>query len=214
MTDTVPESRYTPEIARAMGEHNASLLRALQFWPQSAGTIAAAAAALIGALTAGNKILVAGNGGSAADAQHFAAELVGRYKRERSAYAAIALTTDTSVLTAIGNDYSYDDVFARQVAALGREGDVLLTYSTSGESRNLIAAAAEARERGMTVIALTGPAENSLAAIAHIPLAMPATDTPIIQEMHLMTTHLLCDLVEADLAAREVAAPVTPAPAR
>jgi D-sedoheptulose 7-phosphate isomerase len=158
---------------------------------------------MISALRNGHKVLSAGNGGSAADAQHFAAELVGRYKRERSPYPAIALTTDTSILTAIGNDYGYDDVFARQVGALGREGDVLLAYSTSGRSENLVRAAEEAHRRGMSVVSLTGDGNSPLAVTADIALRMPATDTPVIQEMHLMTTHLLCDLIEAELASEE-----------
>jgi D-sedoheptulose 7-phosphate isomerase len=186
-----------------MEEHNRDLRAALDRWKASAAAVAEAASVLIAALRGGHKILTAGNGGSAADAQHFSAELVGRYRRERSPYAAIALTTDTSILTAIGNDYSYEDVFARQVGALGQPGDVLLAYSTSGESANLLAAADEAHRRGMTVIAMTGPAENSLAQRADIALMMPAAQTPIVQEMHLMTTHVLCDLAEAELAALE-----------
>lgn len=199
--DRVPDNPYEDAIAQAMSRHQAALEGALNSWHSSTTVIAAAAQVIVTALRDGNKILAAGNGGSAADAQHFSAELVGRYKRERSPYPAVALTTDTSILTAIGNDYGYDDVFARQVGALGREGDVLLAYSTSGESRNLIQAAEEARRRGMNVITLTGPRDSSLSHLAHIALKMPASDTPVIQEMHLMTTHLLCDLVEAELAA-------------
>jgi D-sedoheptulose 7-phosphate isomerase len=203
MKEQSPENAYEGAIASAMSRHQALLTQALDSWHSSTCEIAAAAGAIVTALRGGNKILAAGNGGSAADAQHFSAELVGRYRRERSPYPAIALTTDTSILTAIGNDYGYDDVFARQVGALGRGGDVLLAYSTSGESANLIQAAEEARRRGMTVITLTGPRESALSRLAHIALRMPATDTPVIQEMHLMTTHLLCDLAEAELAADE-----------
>lgn len=203
MGEVSPGTPYQVAISRAMDEHESALVRALAAWRESAPVLADAAAAIIGALRAGNKVLTAGNGGSAADAQHFSAELVGRYKRERSPYPAIALTTDTSILTAIGNDYGYEDVFARQVGALGRAGDILLAYSTSGESANLIAAADEAHRRGMTVIALTGPRDNSLARLADIALLMPAGDTPVVQEMHLMTTHLLCDLAEAELAGEE-----------
>jgi D-sedoheptulose 7-phosphate isomerase len=203
MGEASPGVSYQAAIARAMEEHQSALTQALDDWKASAADLAEVAGAIVGALRAGHKILTAGNGGSAADAQHFSAELVGRYKRERSPYAAVALTTDTSILTAIGNDYGYEDVFARQVRALGRPGDVLLAYSTSGESDNLIRAADEAHRRGMTVIALTGPADNNLARRADIALRMPATDTPVIQEMHLMTTHLLCDLVETELAGAE-----------
>lgn len=206
MTNASPEVGYTAAISAAMEQHNAALLNALQSWQSSVPQIGRAASVIISALLAGHKVLTAGNGGSAADAQHFAAELVGRYKRERSPYPAVALTTDTSILTAIGNDYGYDDVFARQVGALGQEGDVFLAYSTSGESRNLVIAADEAHRRGMTVIALTGPGDSALSQSADIPLQMPATDTPVIQEMHLMTTHLLCDLAEAELAAAEARA--------
>ncbi len=203
MTDASPDGGYTSAIRDAMRQHNSALQRALDSWQGSASQVAEAASAIVSAVRKGNKILTAGNGGSAADAQHFAAELVGRYKRERSPYPAIALTTDTSILTAIGNDYGYDDVFARQVGALGRAGDVFLAYTTSGESKNLLAAADEAHGRGMTVIALIGPGDSSLSRSADIALRMPATDTPIIQEMHLMATHLLCDLAEAELAAAE-----------
>jgi D-sedoheptulose 7-phosphate isomerase len=203
MTDASPEAGYTAAIDAAMEQHNTALLGALESWRKSAPQIAHAASVIISALRGGHKVLTAGNGGSAADAQHFAAELVGRYKRERSPYPAIALTTDTSILTAIGNDYGYEDVFARQVGALGQEGDVFLAYSTSGESKNLIAAADEAHRRGMTVIALTGPGDSNLSRTADVPLRMPASDTPVIQEMHLMTTHLLCDLAEGELAAAE-----------
>lgn len=206
MTDASPEGRNTSAIRAAMKRHHAALQDALETWQDSAPLIARAASIIIAALRSGHKILSAGNGGSAADAQHFAAELVGRYRRERSPYPAVALTTDTSILTAIGNDYSFDDIFARQIGALGRDGDVFLAYSTSGESSNLIAAAQEAHRRGMSVIALTGPGENSLARVADVPLHMPATETPIVQEMHLMTTHLLCDLTESELAADEAAA--------
>lgn len=201
MTDT----SYTSVIRAAMTQHNHTLQGALEAWQGSAPQIALAASAIISALRNGHKILSAGNGGSAADAQHFAAELVGRYRRERSPYPAVALTTDTSILTAIGNDYGFEDVFGRQVGALGREGDVFLAYSTSGESKNLLVAAEEAHRRGMIVIALTGPGENSLARVADVRLQMPTTETPVIQEMHLMTTHLLCDLAEAELAADEAA---------
>jgi D-sedoheptulose 7-phosphate isomerase len=203
MSSLPADGRYESTIRQAMRAHQSALTQALDVWHESVPGLAAAAAAIVSALRAGHKILAAGNGGSAADAQHLAAELVGRYKRERSPYPAVALTTDTSILTAIGNDYGYDDVFARQVGALGREGDVLLAYSTSGESGNLLRAAEEARRRGMTVVALTGPGDNSLARLADIALQMPTNDTPVIQEMHLMTTHLLCDLAEAELAAAE-----------
>jgi D-sedoheptulose 7-phosphate isomerase len=203
MPGTSSAAHYETAIAQAMAEHNAALAGALDAWQSAAGDVAEAAEIIIAALQTGHKVLTAGNGGSAADAQHFAAELVGRYKRERSPYAAVALTTDSSILTAIGNDYGYDKVFERQVGALGREGDVFLAYSTSGESENLIRAAEEARRRGMRVIAMTGPRDNSLARGADVALQMPAADTPVVQEMHLMATHLICDLAETELAGAE-----------
>lgn len=165
--------------------------------------LAAVAALLLTALRGGRKVLVAGNGGSAAEAQHFAAELVGRYRRERKAYPAIALTADTSILTAIGNDYGYENVFARQVEGLGQEGDVLLAFSTSGRSRNLLEAAAVAREQGMPVVSITGEAPNPLAEQADLALRAPTAETPLVQEIHMLYTHLVCDLIEAELAADE-----------
>jgi D-sedoheptulose 7-phosphate isomerase len=151
-------------------------------------------------LRQGNKILVAGNGGSAAEAQHFSAELVGRFLRDRDPYAAMALTTDSSILTAVGNDYAFEDVFARQVAGLGRPGDLLLAYTTSGESENLIRAADVAGELGMTVVAITGPTDSRLAGMADISIRVPAESTPVIQEIHMATTHLLCEIVEREMS--------------
>jgi D-sedoheptulose 7-phosphate isomerase len=154
------------------------------------------AAAIVTALRAGNKLLLIGNGGSAADAQHIAAEIVGRYKQERPAYAAIALTTDTSALTAIGNDYGYDEVFARQVEGLGRHGDVLLAISTSGRSPSILAALRKARERGLTTIGFTGTKGVTMAERCDLLLVAPSDDTPIIQQIHLATAHGICAVVE------------------
>jgi D-sedoheptulose 7-phosphate isomerase len=148
------------------------------------------------ALRAGNKLLVIGNGGSAADAQHIAAEIVGRYKQERPAMAAIALTTDTSALTAIANDYSFEQVFARQVAGLGQRGDVLLALSTSGRSPNILAAFRTARERGLSTIGFTGSKGESLGAFCDVLLVAPSADTPIIQQIHLAVAHGICDRIE------------------
>jgi D-sedoheptulose 7-phosphate isomerase len=158
-----------------------------------------AAALLVATLRGGHKIMLAGNGGSAAEAQHFSAELVGRFRRERPAYAAIALTTDTSILTAIGNDYSYDDVFSRQVEGLGRSGDVLVAFTTSGNSENLVRAATTARERGVTVIAITGAHPSRLEEAADLTVRAPGADTPAVQELHTVITHVLCDIVEGEL---------------
>jgi D-sedoheptulose 7-phosphate isomerase len=157
------------------------------------------AAAIVAALRAGNKLLLVGNGGSAADAQHIAAEIVGRYKRERPAYAAIALTTDTSALTAIGNDYGYDQVFARQVEGLGRRGDVLLAISTSGRSPSILNALAKARALGLTTIGFTGAKGQAMAELCDLLLIAPSDDTPIIQQIHLATAHGICAEIEQAL---------------
>ncbi|MDH5263199.1 MAG: phosphoheptose isomerase [Betaproteobacteria bacterium] len=164
-----------------------------------APAIAGAGEALAAALGRGNKALACGNGGSAADCQHFAAELVGRFERERPGLPAVALTVDTSALTAIANDYSYDAVFAKQVEALGREGDVLLALSTSGNSRNVIEAVKSARSRGMAVIALTGRDGGAMAKMLgpgdhHLNVAHPRTMR--IQEVHILALHCLCDIVD------------------
>jgi D-sedoheptulose 7-phosphate isomerase len=158
----------------------------------------AAAEAMVAALRAGGKILVCGNGGSAADAQHFAAELVGRFERDRPALASIALTTDTSILTAIANDSAYAKVFARQVEAIGREGDVLVGISTSGGSGNVLEALAVARLRGMTTIALTGRDGGVVGASADIHINVPSDSTARAQEVHRTLLHAICELVERE----------------
>ena len=147
-------------------------------------------------LRRGCKILVCGNGGSAADAQHFAAELTGRYVRERRALAAIALTTDTSSLTALGNDYSFDRIFARQVEALGRPGDLLVGISTSGNSANVIAAVESAHALGMRTVGLLGKDGGRLKALVDDPLVVPSTVTARIQEVHLMVYHFWCEVLD------------------
>ncbi|MBQ0863038.1 SIS domain-containing protein [Streptomyces smyrnaeus] len=149
------------------------------------------------ALRAGGRLLAAGNGGSAAQAQHLTAELVGRYQGERRPYSAIALHADTSAVTAIGNDYGFADLYARQVAAHGRRGDVLLLLSTSGRSENLVNAALAGREAGLRVWALTGPAPNPLAAAADAALCVAADTTATVQEVHLVAVHLLCEAFDA-----------------
>jgi D-sedoheptulose 7-phosphate isomerase len=157
------------------------------------------AAAMIGALRSGNKILLAGNGGSAGDAQHIAAEIVGRYKQERPGWAAIALTTDTSALTAIGNDYGFEQVFARQVEGLGQRGDVLLAISTSGRSPSIFNALLKARERGLTTMGFTGTKGQAMGELCDLLLVAPSDDTPIIQQIHLATAHGICAVVEQAL---------------
>ena len=155
-----------------------------------------AAAAIIESLRQGGRLLTFGNGGSAADAQHVAAELVGRFLRERPGLAAIALTTDTSVLTSIGNDYAFEHVFARQVEALGRDGDVAFGISTSGRSPNVIAAFDAARARGLRTIALTGGDGGAMATIVDIHINVPSDSTARVQEVHRTLLHVICDLVE------------------
>jgi phosphoheptose isomerase len=151
-------------------------------------------------LLAGHRLLVAGNGGSAAQAQHLTAELVGRYQGERCPLAAIALHAETSTLTAISNDYGPDEAFARQVAAHGRPGDVFLGLSTSGRSGNVLAAAQRARQLRMVVWAMTGPAPNPLASFADAALCVPAADTATVQEVHLVALHALCGAVDEQVA--------------
>ncbi len=151
------------------------------------------------ALKNGNKILICGNGGSAADSQHFAAEIVGRFKLERKGMPAIALTTDTSILTAIGNDYGFDRIFERQVEALGKEGDVLVGISTSGNSENVIKAVNKAREMGIYTIGLLGKSGGKLKDIVDLALIVPSNDTARIQECHLTIYHVICEEVEKRL---------------
>ena len=155
--------------------------------------------AIIVALRAGNKLLIAGNGGSAADAQHIAAEIVGRYKQDRPAFAALALTTDTSALTAIANDYGFEQVFARQVEGLGQRGDVLLALSTSGRSPNILAALRTARQRGLVTIGFTGASGEALGALCDLLFVSPSDDTPVVQQIHLTAAHGICDQIEQTL---------------
>ena len=151
---------------------------------------------IIGALRHGHKLLIVGNGGSAANAQHIAAEIVGRYKQDRPAYAAIALTTDTSALTAIANDYGFEQVFARQIAALGKRGDALLALSTSGRSPNILAALTTARERGIVTIGMTGSRGERLGTLCDHLLVAPSDDTAVIQQIHLALAHGICEAIE------------------
>ncbi len=155
-----------------------------------------AAAACIECLQRGGKILLIGNGGSAADAQHIAGELVSRFAFDRPGLPAIALTTDTSILTAIGNDYGYEKLFARQVQAHGQEGDILIGYSTSGTSPNILRAFEEARTRSLVCVGLTGNRGGPMRELCHHLLEVPVADTPKIQEGHLVLGHILCGLIE------------------
>jgi D-sedoheptulose 7-phosphate isomerase len=162
-------------------------------------TILAIADRIKHALRDGGKLMLAGNGGSAADAQHIAAELVGRYAIERAPLAAIALTTDTSALTAIGNDYSFDQVFERQLRALGRKGDVFIAMSTSGRTRNILAALKTARELGITTIGFTGTKGVQMRPFCDLALVAPTDETPLIQQIHITAAHAICGLVEREL---------------
>ena len=166
------------------------------------GVVSEAAALIVAALRAGGKLLVFGNGGSAADAQHVAAELVGRFERERAAMAAVALTADTSVLTSLANDYGFDRVFARQVEGLGRPGDVVLGVTTSGRSANVVAALEAARARGLRTIAVTGRDGGAAAAAADVHVNVASDSTPRIQEVQRTLLHVLCELVERGLFER------------
>jgi D-sedoheptulose 7-phosphate isomerase len=148
-------------------------------------------------------VLLCGNGGSAADAQHFAAELVGRFRQERRAWPALALTTDTSILTAVGNDYGFEQIFARQITALGRPDDVLVAISTSGKSLNVLAAVETARLQGLYTIALTGKPPSPLANMADLCLAVPSEDTPLVQQVHMAILHTICALTEQMLTEGE-----------
>jgi D-sedoheptulose 7-phosphate isomerase len=164
--------------------------------------IAAAVQAVLACVTSGGKVLACGNGGSAADAQHFSAEFVGRFERERPELAAISLTTDTSILTAVANDYAWDRVFAKQVRALGQAGDVLVAISTSGNSGNVVAAIESAHEREMTVVALTGRGGGRIGNLLRetdVHICVPHERTARIQEVHILALHCICDGVDAQL---------------
>jgi len=166
----------------------------------NAAPVVAVADAIIKSLKQGGSVLVFGNGGSAADAQHFAAELLGRYEKERKAWPAVALTTDTSALTAIGNDYGFDRVFARQLEALGKKGDVAIGISTSGNSPNVLRALDAANDRGLITVALTGKGGKA-GSIAKHHIAVQEDRTARVQEIHATLLHVICELVESELSA-------------
>lgn len=195
------------DATQRINEHFEESLRAKRDTLAATGERIAAAAALMAArLAGGGKVLSCGNGGSAADAQHFAAELLNRFERERPGLAGIALTTDSSTLTSIANDYDFELVFSRQVAALGRTGDVLLAISTSGHSPNVTRAIEAAHERGMTVVAMTGRDGGAVAAALgpeDVELRVAHAVTARIQEVHLLFLHCLCDLIDEQLFPRQ-----------
>ena len=202
LAPATPRPRYLDAVSAAMRARRATLAAALDELERGhSQIIAAAAALLIATVRNGGKILAAGNGGSAAQAQHFAGEFVGRFKRERAAYPMLSLTVDTSIITAIANDYSYHDVFARQIEALGQPGDLFVAISTSGKSENLVRGARAAHERSMTVIAITGERRSPLGQRADLTIRAPSADTAIAQELHTLIVHILCDIAERELAA-------------
>ena len=190
------DSSNAGALARSLEEH----LKTIQALIDSRlPEIAAAGSVIWEALRSGNKILLCGNGGSAADAQHIAAELVGRYEQQRRAFPAISLTTDTSALTALSNDYGYDEVFARQVEALAVAGDVLIAISTSGKSPSIVKAADQARARGCRTIALTGCSGEPLTPHCDLAVVVPADRTSRVQEAHITIGHLWCEIVDRAL---------------
>jgi D-sedoheptulose 7-phosphate isomerase len=180
-------------------DHLAELIQAMRDFRRTAVVLADWGRALAEVLTGGGRLLVAGNGGSAAEAQHLTAELVGKLREDRIPLSALALHAETSSTSAIGNDYGFDEVYARQVRAHGRPGDVLLLLSTSGRSPNLLAAADAAAEVGVHRWAFTGPVPNPLAGRCSQVLPVPCSDGQIVQELHLVATHLLCEYVDAYL---------------
>jgi D-sedoheptulose 7-phosphate isomerase len=193
-----PSPSTTARIRAAMDEHMAVCQAALDAMTDD---VARAGELITSALRQGGKVLILGNGGSAADAQHFAAELIGRFERERRALPSIALTTDTSILTALGNDYGLETIFARQVEGLGRAGDVLIAITTSGNSGNVLAAARCAGELGMATIGMTGESGGKLLPLVDLCLRVPSTRTARIQVVHALIIHALCELVDADTTA-------------
>ncbi|MCK4519459.1 MAG: SIS domain-containing protein [Candidatus Omnitrophica bacterium] len=166
---------------------------------KSVSSIAEIAKAMASAVKSGKKIIIFGNGGSAADSQHMAAELIGRFKKERRAVPAIALTVNSSILTSIANDYDYSEIFSRQIDALGQEGDIALAISTSGNSANVIKAVRRANELGLITIGLTGKDESRLSSACRLSLRIPSQSAPVIQEAHICCIHIFCDIIENSL---------------
>lgn len=161
--------------------------------------IALAAKTIVRAFKNSNKILICGNGGSASDSQHFAAELIGRFKKDRKSFPAISLNTDTSAITAIANDYKYEKVFSRQIEGIGNKGDILFAISTSGKSKNIVNAAIEAKRRGLKVIGLTGLKHSKLEKNSDICIKVPNKETSHIQELHITVIHIICTIIEHEV---------------
>jgi D-sedoheptulose 7-phosphate isomerase len=172
---------------------------AARFFEENKERIAQTAAIIAGALHSGKKILFFGNGGSAADAQHMAAELIGRFGPDRSPLAAISLSTDTSILTALGNDYGYEKVFSRQIEALGEAGDTAIGISTSGNSRNVLEALAVARSKGLFTVGFTGESGGNMNDRVEVLFRVPSRQTPRIQETHILLGHIICELIDREL---------------
>jgi D-sedoheptulose 7-phosphate isomerase len=191
--------RQWSRAAQSLAARRSDIDAALACLADQADLIDSASGLITETLSSGGRVLIAGNGGSAAEAQHFATELVGRFKREREAYAVIALTADTAILTAIANDYGFGHVFERQVCAYGQPGDLFVAFSTSGESENLILGAVTALQRGMRVLSVTGKRDCRLSELADVAIQAPSTDTQLIQELHTIVLHVLCEAVESAL---------------
>ena len=193
-------SNQSPAEQRAIADliEGSNVLRQTAY--SLAPDIVTVAEHIINTLRNGGKVLTCGNGGSAADAQHFAAELVGRYRRERPGWSAIALTVDPSVLTSLCNDYGFEQIFARQVQALGRQGDILVAISTSGRSKNVLAAVETASTLGIRTVGLTGQGTSQLGEIVDHHLPIPSTNTAFIQQAHIAVIHIICELVEERLS--------------
>jgi D-sedoheptulose 7-phosphate isomerase len=189
------------EVARQIGE-SGRVIEAMRADPRLVAAVEAIAAACIKALEDGNKLLFLGNGGSAADAQHLAGEMVSRFAYDRPGLPAFALTTDTSVLTAIGNDYGYEHLFARQVQAVGKPGDVLFGITTSGRSPNVLAALETGRKLGLVTVGMTGNRRERIVGLADHCIEVPSADTPRIQEGHIITGHIICGLIEGRMFPR------------
>jgi D-sedoheptulose 7-phosphate isomerase len=206
----------SPDAASIFGKAIAEHLEVVRQVEAQQPVLEAIALAMTATLHAGGKILWCGNGGSAGDSQHLAAEIVGRFRRERRGLASIALTTDTSVLTSVANDYGFEAVFSRQIEALGVPGDLVVGISTSGNSRNVVAALEAARSQGLVTVAFTGEGGGKLAELADHLFAVSSRDTARIQEAHILAGHMLCDWVELDWTtshapAHQVTAPAKPA---
>jgi D-sedoheptulose 7-phosphate isomerase len=194
-----PFTSPTKDARGSLLARRSELARSLERLSDTSGSIDQAAKSIATSLRRGGKTLVAGNGGSAAEAQHFATELVGRFRRDRPPWAVVSLTADTALITALANDFGFETVFERQVCAHGKTGDVFIAFSTSGESENLVRAAQLAKRNRIYVIAVTGMFPSRLAAIANVSIQVPSSDSQVIQELHTVVLHILCELVESAL---------------